>query len=67
MSFLTVKDVTKILGISSSKAYVIIRQLNQELKSNGYITIAGKIPKKYFLEKYYCDIDEVEEELEIAN
>lgn len=67
MSYLTVKEVKKILGISGSKAYVIIRQLNNELKANGYITIAGKVPTKYFLEKYYCDIDEVIEELRIAN
>ncbi len=55
MSFYTVKDVQKILGISSSKAYQIIRSLNDDLKKKGYITVAGKVPKKFFNEKYYCD------------
>lgn len=63
MSYLTVTDVKHILGISASKAYVIIRQLNDQLKSKGYIVIAGRIPKKYFFEKYYCEVDELKEQL----
>ncbi|MBK5242431.1 transcriptional regulator [Clostridium sp.] len=63
MSYLTVTDVKTILGISASKAYVIIRQLNNELKSKGYIVIAGKVPKRFFKEKYYCEVDELKEEL----
>lgn len=63
MSYLTVTDVRMILGISASKAYVIIRQLNNELKEKGYIVVAGKVPKKYFMEKYYCDVDELKQQL----
>jgi hypothetical protein len=59
MSYYTVEDVQKILGISSSKAYQVMRLLNKELKAKGYITIAGKVPKKYFGEKYYCDTEEL--------
>ena len=65
MSYLTVIDVKKILGISASKAYVIIRQLNSELKSKGYIVIAGRVPRKYFVEKYYCDVDELKDQLAV--
>lgn len=53
-SFYKVNDIQKILGVSSSKAYKIIQQLNKELKEKGYITIAGRVPIKYFKEKYYC-------------
>lgn len=53
-SFYKVEDVRRILGISTSKAYKIIQQLNKELKERGYITIAGRVPAKYFKEKYYC-------------
>ncbi|AGK97978.1 Sugar-specific transcriptional regulator TrmB [Clostridium pasteurianum] len=53
-SFYRVEDITKILDISTSKAYKIIQQLNKELKDKGYVTIAGRIPIKYFKEKYYC-------------
>lgn len=59
MSYYTVEEVQKILGISSSKAYQVIRQLNNELKAKGYIVIAGKVPKKYFNEKYYCDTEDL--------
>lgn len=48
-----VGDVMQILGISQGKAYVIMRKLNLELKEKGYITIAGRISKRYFNEKYY--------------
>ncbi|WPC42788.1 transcriptional regulator [Clostridium sp. JS66] len=53
-SFYRVDDIKNILGVSKSKAYKIIQQLNKELKEKGYITIAGRIPIKYFKEKYYC-------------
>lgn len=51
--FYNVHDVKEILGISESKAYQIIRQLNKELSEQGYITIAGKIPRVYFEERTY--------------
>lgn len=55
MAFYHVEDVVALLGVSRSKAYKIIQDLNKELKKKGYITVAGKVPKKYFLEKFYCD------------
>lgn len=51
--FLTANDVAAYMGISVSKAYTIIRQLNNELKKNGYITVAGKISRIYFEKKIY--------------
>ncbi len=51
--FLDVNDVCEILGVGKSKAYQTIRKLNKELESNGYLIVAGKIPKKYFLERIY--------------
>lgn len=53
-SFMTAKDVANVMDISLSKAYKIIRGLNQELAEQGYIVIAGKIPTKYFSERCYC-------------
>lgn len=49
-----VDDIKNILDVSESMAYRIIQQLNKELKEKGYITIAGRVPIKYFNEKYYC-------------
>ena len=45
--------VAEILGVSIDKAYKIIRSLNVQLEKKGYIVIAGRVPKKYFHEKYY--------------
>lgn len=52
-SYLKVGEVEKILGVCTSKAYKVIRKLNDELKAEGFITIAGKVSRKYFFEKYY--------------
>jgi predicted transcriptional regulator len=51
--FLVVDDVAEILHVSQSTAYRIIRNLNQELKKEGKITVAGKISRRYFEEKCY--------------
>ena len=57
-SFLRVDEVAEELGISISYAYKVIRKLNAELKNMGYLTIAGRINKKYFMEKVcYGGID----------
>ena len=52
--FLDVNDVAGYMDISIPMAYKIIRQLNDELSDKGYITIAGKVSRKYFEEKVYC-------------
>jgi predicted transcriptional regulator len=51
--FLVVDDVAEILHVSQSTAYRIIRNLNNELKKEGKITVAGKISRRYFEEKCY--------------
>lgn len=53
-TYLKMEDVKEIIGVSESKAYKIIQSLNKELKSKGYIVVAGKVPTKFFKEKYYC-------------
>ncbi len=50
-SFLRVDEVAEILGISKSYAYKTVQKLNAELKEQGFITIAGRVNKQYFLEK----------------
>ena len=46
-----VVEVQELLGISRSKAYQIIKELNSELSQEGFITINGRISRKYFLER----------------
>ena len=46
-----VDDVARELGISKSHAYKIIQRLNAELKEKGFLTISGRVSRKYFIEK----------------
>lgn len=52
--FYNVIDVMYMLGVKEAKAYRVMQELNKELKAKGYITISGKVPVKYFDQKYYC-------------
>ena len=52
-TFMRVEDVARELGVSVSYAYKIIRQLNNELKEKGFITISGRINRQYFNERVY--------------
>ena len=51
--FLRAADVAELLEISRPKAYAVIRELNEELKAKGFVTIAGRLSKQYFSEKFY--------------
>ncbi len=51
--FLDVKDVAAYMGVSTSMAYRIIRNLNNELSNQGYVTVAGKVSRIYFEQKVY--------------
>lgn len=50
-SFLTVEQVAQMLSVSESYAYKVIRELNAELKKQGYVTIRGRINVNYFQKK----------------
>ena len=51
--FFTANEVAEMLGVSRGHAYKIVKKLNEELASKGFIVISGKVPKKYFAEHYY--------------
>ena len=46
--YYTASEVQEMLGVSRGKAYQVVRDLNEELETKGFIVIAGKIPKKFF-------------------
>lgn len=50
-AYVTAAEVAEIMGISVGMAYKIIRELNGQLKDQGFITIAGKVNRKFFEEK----------------
>ena len=51
--FIGAKEVAEILGVSESKGYGIIRELNKELKERGYITVEGRVSRVFFQERCY--------------
>lgn len=51
--FMRVEEVAEEMGVSVPYAYKLIRKLNKELKATGCITIAGRIDRKFFHEKFY--------------
>jgi transposase len=46
-----VGEVAEMLGVSESRAYKIMRQLNRELEAKGKITTAGRVSRKYLIER----------------
>lgn len=50
---MTVDDVMSELGVKRSKAYSILKELNEELVKDGYKSVRGKIPRPYWETKFY--------------
>ena len=47
-NFMTVDEVAEELLISKSNAYEIVRQLNAEMRKQGYLTVAGRVNTTFF-------------------
>lgn len=45
--FVTAGEVAQELGVSKPFAYKLVRQMNEELEEKGFITIAGRVSRKY--------------------
>jgi len=51
---LYVEDVMEMLGIGQTKAYQIIRDLNDEIEAAGYFRpLGGRVSETYFRERFY--------------
>ena len=46
--FVTAETVAKDLGVSKPFAYKLVRQMNDELNAKGYLTVAGRVSRKYY-------------------
>ena len=49
--FICAEEVAQELSVSKPYAYKLIRQLNEELKEKGFMTISGRVNKRYFIER----------------
>lgn len=60
-TFISVEEVKAVLGVSNSKAYHIIRDLNAELSEKGFMVVPGRVSRQYFNERFY-GINDIEKE-----
>ena len=51
--FVRAEEVASELGISKPYAYKLVREMNEELKQKGFITIHGRVSRRYFEGKFY--------------
>ena len=51
--FIRVDDMVNELQISKPYAYKLMREMNNELKKKGFMTIAGRVSRQYYEEKFY--------------
>ncbi len=51
--YVRASEVAEITGVSKAKAYKMIAQMNEELKSRNFIVISGRVPRKYLMERLY--------------
>ncbi|MFI3255131.1 MAG: DNA-binding protein [Eubacteriales bacterium] len=51
--FISSKEVAQLLQISQSHSYRLVREMNKELEAKGFMTIAGRVSRRYFSEKFY--------------
>ena len=52
--FMRVDEVAKVLDVSESYAYKIIKKLNKELAEKGKIVVSGRVNRKYFYPRIDC-------------
>ncbi|MCR5546085.1 MAG: DNA-binding protein [Lachnospiraceae bacterium] len=62
-TFISVKEIGEMLGVSKTKSYDIVRDLNKELAERGYMVIPGRVSRKYFEERFY-GVDSIKEKEE---
>ena len=49
--YLTADEAAKMMGVSKSHVYKVMRQMNKELKEMGYFVVSGKVNRKYFMDR----------------
>lgn len=57
--FFDVNDVSDMLRVSKEKAYQVIRELNQELREKGFVTVRGRVSSQYLYDRLNLEIKEV--------
>ncbi|RDU23418.1 LysR family transcriptional regulator [Anaerosacchariphilus polymeriproducens] len=51
--FVRVDTLMNELKISKALAYRLMKEMNDELRSQGYLTISGRVPKAYYHARFF--------------
>ncbi len=51
--FVTADIVAADLGVSKPYAYKLVRKMNDELNRKGFLTVAGRVSRQYYEERFY--------------
>lgn len=51
--FVKAEEIANNLQISKPYAYKLVRKMNEELKGKGFMTIAGRVSRQFYEEKFY--------------
>ena len=48
---MTADEVAREMNVSKAYAYKVIQRLNREMQEMGYLTVSGKVNRKFLLRK----------------
>jgi len=51
--FVRVDEIAGDLGVSKPFAYKLIKAMNEQLEAKGFMTVAGRVSRKFYEEKFY--------------
>lgn len=51
--FVTADKVSADIGVSKPFAYKLVRKMNDELNKKGFLTVAGRVSRQYYEERFY--------------
>lgn len=51
--FYTAQDLSELLRVSESKAYGLIRTMNEELQAQNFLIVRGRIPAAYVEKRFF--------------
>ena len=57
--FMSAEEVAEAMNISKAYAYKVI-QLNKKLEQKGFLTMQGRIDRKFFYDQFYGTADRKE-------
>lgn len=60
--FVHADEVACDFGVSRTKAYEMIKKLNKELEEKGFLTVAGRVSRQYYMERFYGNTQKIHQE-----